>query len=401
MYVESSIEEAIVLNYKIPNSRKLGQGGENIEKEWTNPPAPKGEVIVIEERFPIDGFNISLWGKVNGSEPDYNHIYNEITASINYSGIERTLSLDDKINIKLGLVDVRPSLVYGDPGPYEFTLVDTQSVRFFENITGGISLEGASLDLEFFNSFGIESRLDINKITSINTRKPNSINLQPGFPKSIQIEKVNNATPQTPTVQNLRFDNTNSNLKQFLENMPDKVELDLFVNVRPNGTIDFRDFAFDYSELKVKIKIEAPLTVGLDSFVLTTTEDFNLLGDNETQNIKEGKLLLKVKNSFPFEGGLRLEFVDELGEILFVKGTEADSRILAAEVDENTGKTVEQVESEVTVSISRTEFQLLKTAKEVKVSVLLNTKEEKRYKMYSDYGVDVQLITDFIYENKL
>jgi len=401
MYVESSIEEAIVLNYKIPNSRKLGQGGESIETEWTIPPAPKGEVIIVEERFPIDGFNISLWGEVAGTEPYYNHLYSEVTASIKYSGIERTISLDDKVNISLGLVDVRPSLVYGDPGPHEFTLLDTQSIRFFENVMGTVSLEGASLDLEFFNSFGIESRLDINSISSINTRKPNRVNLQPGFPKSINIEKVSNATPQTPTIQNLRFDNSNSNLKQFFENTPDKIELDLFVKVRPNGTIDLTDFAYDFSELKVNLKLEAPLTIGLDSFALITTENFTLLGENETQNIKEGKLILKVKNSFPFQGDLRLQFVDGQGEVLFAKLPDVGSRMEAAEVDVNTGKTVGHVESELAVSISRSEFQLLKSAEQVEVKVTLNTKDANRFKMYSDYGVEVQLITDFIYENKL
>jgi len=96
----------------------------------------------VEERFPIDGFNISLWGKEKSTAPDYNNVYSEMTASIKYSGIERTLSLDDKINIRFGLVDVRPSLVYGDPGPHEFALLDTQAIRIFENVTGNISLEG-------------------------------------------------------------------------------------------------------------------------------------------------------------------------------------------------------------------------------------------------------------------
>jgi len=73
----------------------------------------------------------------------------------------------------------------------------------------------------------------------------------------------------------------------------------------------------------------------------------------------------------------------------------------AAEVDAITGKTVGQVESEVVVSISRTEFQLLKSAEQVEVTVILNTKDAIRYKMYSDYGVEVQLITNFIYENRL
>lgn len=214
------------------------------------------------------------------------------------------------------------------------------------------------------------------------------------------LEKSTNP-PLIPFEKIVELDKSNSNVKQFLENMPNKLYPDLDVIIRPNGTINRNDFAFAQSKVSVNFKIEAPLTIGLDSFTLTTTENFNLIGENETQNIKEGKLILKVKNSFPFQGDLRLQFVDGQGEVLFAKLPDVGSRMEAAEVDANTGKTVGHVESELVVSISRSEFQLLKSAEQVEVKVTLNTKDAKRYKMYSDYGVEVQLITDFIYENKL
>jgi hypothetical protein len=400
--VESSIEEAIVLNYAIPNSKKQGAVG-FITKEWVVPAAPKGEKIYVEERFPIDDFNIYLWGETNGSLPDYNHIYNELTASIKYSGIERTLSLDDKISIEFGLIDVKPDLVIGDPGQHDFGTKDTVTLKAFDNLSGKILLDDAKISLDFYNSFGIQSNVTVNELISENTNNGKKVKLSPmgELSSTILLEKATNP-PFIAFEKSIILDKSNSNVKQFLENMPNKLYPDLDVVIRPNGTVNRNDFAFAYSKVAVNFKIEAPLTIGLDSFSLTTTEEFNLLGDNnETQNIKEGRLLLKVKNSFPFEGDLRLQFIDGQGELLFEKVPDAGSRMSAAEVDAITGKTVGQVESEVALSISRTEFQLLKSAEQVEVTVILNTKDATRYKMYIDYGVEVQLISNFIYENKL
>lgn len=400
MKVESSIEEAIVLNYTIPNSSKWAEPGV-ITKEWVIPAAPKGEKVYIEERFPVDSFNIFLWGKERSVAPDFNHIYNELTASIRYSGIERTLSLDDKISIEFGLIDVKPDLVIGDPGPHSFSLQDTVSLKAFDNLSGNLSLDDAVVSLDFYNSFGIQAQVTVNELISENTNNGSKVKLSPlgELASPLLLEKATNP-PLTPYEKTILLDKSNSNVKQFLENMPNKLYPDLDVVIRPNGTINRNDFAFAQSKVAVNFKIEAPLTIGLDSFSLTILEDFNLLGDNETQNIQEGKLLLKVKNSFPFEGDLRLEFVDQQGGVLFAKGSDTGSQMQAAEVDAITGKTVGQVESEVAVSISRTEFQLLKSAEQVEVTVILNTKDAIRYKMYSDYGVEVQLITNFIYENK-
>ncbi len=401
MKVESSIEEAIVLNYTIPNSKKWGSVG-IITKEWTIPAAPKGETVYVEERFPIDDFNINLWGKSNSSAPDFNHIYNELTASIKYSGIERTLSLDDKISIEFGLIDVKPTVVIGDPGPHSFSLKDTLSLKAFDNLSGKVSLDDAMISLDFFNSFGIQANLTLNELVSENTKNGTRVKLvsDSELSSALLLEKATNP-PLAPYERTVTLDKYNSNIKLFLENIPNKLYPDLDVIIRPNGTINRNDFAFDVSKVSVNFRIEAPLTIGLDSFTLTTTENFNLLGENETQNIKEGKIILKVKNSFPFQGDLRLEFVDGQGEVLFAKLPDAGSRMEAAEVDANTGKTVGQAESEVALSISRSEFQLLKSAEQVEVKVTLNTKDANRFKMYSDYGVEVQLITDFIYENKL
>ena len=78
-----------------------------------------------------------------------------MVAKIEYTGIERTLSLSDKIKIEFGLVDVIPELIIGYPGLHNFTIKDSLELPALKNFKGNLSLEDASLELNFYNSFGI------------------------------------------------------------------------------------------------------------------------------------------------------------------------------------------------------------------------------------------------------
>ena len=175
--VESTVEEAIVLDYSLPNSYKAGQPGSPLQKTWTVPPAKKGEKVFVEEMFPIGGYSIYFWGKSNLENPTFNHVYTELLARIEYSGILRTLSLEDKIRIELGLVDLVPELIIGDPGRHVLTSKDTLGLKIFDNIQGDLSLEDAKMSLNFYNSFGIQSLLDIREIKGQNTRNGKSLKL--------------------------------------------------------------------------------------------------------------------------------------------------------------------------------------------------------------------------------
>ena len=54
MKVESSIEEAIILEYEVPNSNRAGDTN-SIYKEWIIPAAKPGEIVNVEESFQLTG----------------------------------------------------------------------------------------------------------------------------------------------------------------------------------------------------------------------------------------------------------------------------------------------------------------------------------------------------------
>lgn len=400
--VESTVEEAIVLDYSLPSSFKDGEPGTPLSKTWTVPPAKKGEKIFVEEMFPIGGYTIYFWGKSNLENPTFNYVYTELIARIEYSGILRTLSLEDKIRVELGLVDLIPELIIGDPGRHELSSNDTVGLKLFDNIIGGLSLEDAKMNLNFYNSFGIETLLDIKEIKGQNTRNGKSLKLiSSELLNPILLKKAVNNPPLMAYEYDVMLDKANSNLKQFLELMPNKLVPEIEAVVRPNGTINQNDFAFDVSELLVNIRFEMPLKFGLDNLTVAVNESVSFFSDEKVDNIKGAQLILKLINDFPISGRIKMVFKDKMGEQLFELFSGDNYEMTAAEVDLQTNKTKVPTESELIANISRDQAKLLSQTKSIDLEVYLNTEDAKRHLMFSDYTINAKLISDFIYENNL
>jgi len=400
--VESTVEEAIVLDYSLPNSFKEGQPGSPLQKTWTVPPAKKGEKVFVEEMFPIGGHTIYFWGKSNLEQPTFNHVYTELLARIEYSGILRSLSLEDKIRVELGLVDLVPELIIGDPGRHVLTSKDTIDLKLFDNVQGGVNLEDAKMKLNFFNSFGIESLLNVKEIKGKNTRSEKNLKLiSSELTSPILLKKAVNNPPLVGYEYDVELNKSNSNLKQFLELTPNKLMPDIEVVVRPNGTINQNDFAFDVSELLVNIRFEMPFKFGLDSLTISSNQAIDFPNNKKIKNIKEGQLILKLTNDFPVNARLKMVFKDETGTKLFDLFTDDGHEMVAAEVDPLSGKTQNPTESELIATLSREDCEQLPYARSVELIVFINTDDAKRYSMFSDYSIKAKLITDFIYENSL
>jgi hypothetical protein len=401
MRVQSSIEEAIILDYLIPNSESV-RDGPPVRRKWTVPAAKPGQTVYLNEEFSIAGSEIFLWGETNSEAPLTNHVYSELIAKIAYSGIERTLSLTDKIKIEFGLVDVVPKLVFGDPGYHELNLGDTTKLTIFKNVEGNLSLEDATLEMLFVNSFGIDSEIDIKSLKGVNNRKPNTVVLSAEqLSAPIFLEKVSNSSTTTPIEKSILVDKTNSNLKQFLENMPDELHAEIIGKVRPKGTINLSDFAYDFSELIVNLRIDVPMQVGMDGLTLKSKSSINLFANEQIEGVREAALRITAFNNFPIQAKIELEFLDGSGNVLTTLFADGNSTVAAAEVDPITEKTAAAVESSLETTVTRPQMVLLKNATDVNVKVTLDTKDNTRYKLFSDYGIKVQLSTEVVYENKL
>lgn len=398
MKVESTIQEAIQLEYEIPLSSKPGSP-DPIQQSWYIPPAEPGKTVEIEERFPIDGYAIILKGKDPNQLPTFNHIYSELVARTEYSGKERTLSLNDKVKIEFGLVDIKPLLIIGDPGKHDYSFNDTLILDELKKIEGNLSLEDAEIALNVENSFGIEAQMIVNNIVGLNTRNGKNVALQsPNLKDPIFVGRAVNTTEFIPATKSLVLNKENSNLKLFLENLPDEIIADIAATIRPNGTIDQGDFAFNHSTLDASLDLEVPLKLNANELTLRSTGNIDWSSVENIEGVQQLKLMVRAENDFPLDAEVAILFLDETGAVIS-KLSDSARKVLAADLDPVSRHTVGSTTSELEFPLSRQQTQaVLASASQIQIETIFNSPQAYRAPLKDTYKLNVKVIADATYK---
>ncbi|MCB9245407.1 MAG: hypothetical protein H6606_03165 [Flavobacteriales bacterium] len=398
MTVHSTIEEEITLDYRIPFSGLNGDFSKPLIQKISIPPAPPGSKKIVEKKFPLDGYVIVYKGKDPLNPPFYNTVYSELKASIVYSGLERSISLNDSVFIEFGFVDIEPEYAYGDFGYKEFNFNEEEEVKVLKDVQGSINFEDMWMNLLIENAFGIQANVTFNSITSINERTGNTVALQrPGLMnEEILLNKAFNP-PFQPFRRSYVLNGSNSNVKQFMENIPNKIGADIRLVSRPYGSNDLTDFVFRESYLKAILRLNIPVQFNLGNLRLTQKQAFNFEASAETDRIRSGKFRLKVLNDFPISAALQIDFLDEEENILHSLFNPAGT-IEGAEVPSGSERSIEPRLTYLTHDLGPAEIELIKNAVKVRTTATLNSPDSKRYKIFSDYQMSILLSGEFEYD---
>ncbi len=398
MKISSTIQEEIIIDYSFPNSGEGGDFNKPFNKQYRVPPAEPGTVQVIEGEFPLDGYVMQYKGKDPNEAPFFNTVYSELTARTVYSGKVRDLSLDDFVEIDFGLVDVKPEYAFGDFGLKEFEINEITEIPIFKNVSGTVDLEDVSMALYLENAFGIEALTTINSITASNTNNNTSVSLtQPlVIGKDVLLSRATNP-PLFPKTQVFIFDKNTSNIKEFTEVLPDKIETNIKIVSRPNGSNGYTDFVKDESYLKARLRVDMPVQFATDNLTLVQKRPFNLLDVENSDRIKSGTFTLHVENDFPIDVSFIIEFLSDTDEVLATLFNSGE-KIEAAQVNTSTGKTDGSVKSSLKAEVSEQTMDLIKDSRKVRITAVFDTPNGNRNTMFSDYKLKTQLTADFIYE---
>ena len=172
-------------------------------------------------------------------------------------------------------------------------------------------------ELGLYNSFGIQALLDVSNVVGLNERNPSNVKLiSSEISEPILLDKAVNSVEFVPDTVQLVLDKSNSNIKQFLENIPDKISPHIDATIRPYGTVNLGDFAFHYSTLDADLKLTVPLKVGFEDFSISSLDDITLFQEEDIESIKEVVLSFRVENSFPITALLSVQLYDEQKEVI-------------------------------------------------------------------------------------
>jgi hypothetical protein len=394
--VRSKIKEKTHFVYMLPCATL---NGVPFKIDVEVPAGVGGNAGIYNETFDLSGYVIDLTGI---SHNKINTIYTSLTASISSSAPGNvTVQPEDSLVIENSFYDMLPYYAKGYFGTNTFNIgPEFTDFTMFNRITDGtIQLENVDFNLSLENPIGMDARVFINNLKSINSRTGNSIDLTNSLiGNAININRAaESGTTVYPTYANFPLTVSNSNIKPMIENLPDKFGYSLKIITNPLGNVSgSNDFIYADQLLKAKMRMEIPLSLIATNLTLVDTLDLNIQNPDGTQDVHSGSITLLADNGFPFDASVQLYMLDDYNQITDSLYTYANT-IDQAPVNSSL-RVVGKKSTKLISEVSESKMDLLYKTKKVKLKVKFNTLSQSQFvKIYSDYGIDIKLIGDINY----
>ncbi|HEX7415325.1 MAG TPA: hypothetical protein VF411_14875, partial [Bacteroidia bacterium] len=280
---------------------------------------------------------------------------------------------------------------------------DTAAFTVFNSIKKGIlNLNSATVSLNISNQFGVAMKADISNIISINTNNPSTVTLTSIGSVLVNAAHDNNGPNNpivsiSPCIKNITLNNNNSNVKDFIGNLPGRLSYKLTAQVNPMGNQSGNnDFSYYGTSFSASLNMNVPLYFSASNLMLADTVSINLSSVNQFQNINRGNLILTATNSYPFSINLVATLLDgnkqAIGSLF-----SSPSLIQVPPLDVN-GKVTAPLKSKLYIPLTPQKISVLQKARYVYYTSTFNTgNQPNQVKFYSNYTLDLLLTADINY----
>ena len=392
------VQARVIYTYKIPGAIK---NGVPFQVTTTMNAAPPGGFTNYVDSFDMSGYIVDLRGSTGNS---FNKLTYSVTARSDTGITPINIAAGDTlVNINAGLHDIVPYYAKGYLGQTEIDESPaSQDFNLFSFIQSGhIRLQEAKLKLTIENSIGVDAQAFIMHLQSVNTHTASVVDMaSPIINHAINlnraVESGNPLSPVNPSPTTVQFDNSNSNLRTFLENFPDRLNYQFKLKINPLGNISGgNDFIYTDYLGKTTVRAELPLAFAADHLTVADTAAFVIENSENYDPIGDGKLTLIVENGFPFDAAIQLMVLDENNHLLDsipVAGT-----IAAGSTDTNF-KVTAPTRSLIPIYIDANRKQHILNGKNISIQASFTTPAfPQYYQIYSDYKLYVKLVADAAY----
>ena len=420
----SSLQDSIRIKYTVPNLVHPVTK-ESFKIDTVIPPAIANGLSKINLTYRMDDYYFLLNGygiesyyspKIDydssGTAGDAKDLVNAfitiLEAKIQYSGQLKTISVDDSIYVHASIVDLAPKYARGHIGSnIEKIGPDTIDIGIFNNIrSGSIDLDQVNFEIETVNGIGVTALATLNKLQSKN-KQGNLVSLNMTDNTMSIAKAIDNGTYANQISSSKILNSGNSNITDFISNMPNKIIYDINVEINgvdnPSNNVDTvinnpPNFLYYDSGMKTNLNIEIPLSFFVDSLVLVDTIDFDF-NTEKNRGVESGEFTLFVDNGFPFNATTTLYFMDD--NYIIIDSLWSDQTIIKGNIGIS-GKVVSSNESQIQFKISKEKMDVIKTARKIHIVAGFHTFDildpsAVHQKIYSHYTFKMKLVGDFNY----
>ncbi|MBP6731598.1 MAG: hypothetical protein KA149_06035 [Chitinophagales bacterium] len=396
----SSIQQPMRLTYILEGA--YDKSGNPLKAVTNIPAAAPGQPVTINTPYNIAGYSINLTGK-DGTK--FNTYTQTVVAYTDSTGLLAHITSADSLNIKYVIRDIAPNYIKGYVGTDTISQADTAGFDFLNIFkSGSIDLEEVNMTIGIENGIGVDGEVRINGLTAESAN-----NGSKSLTGSIlgQPLRINRATdfPLHPSLNEFAVNNSNSNIRELLGILPNKLRYDVQVKTNVLGnTQQYRDFAYLESALKLSLNAEIPLSIIANHLVLKDTFAFDLSGTNtNVAGISDGVINLIAKNKYPIEAVLTMVMYDDAWAP--VDTLVIDTRVAAADLN-NSCRADAFKATKVPLYINEDRMTNVKRAKHAVITADFSTVANnsicngKHLKIYSDYNLDITFTARFNYNVK-
>ncbi len=401
LHLQNDIRRRVIVRYQIPCA---SLNSIPFDMSYTIPAAADSlHAEFMDVTIDLSGYSIDFTG---ANHDRVNTLTTTFTARIDPTDNDATIYTSDTVGVNNTMKGIKPYYIRGYFGN-ETTQIgpdETDFPIFKKVIAGSLGLDSLKMSLSIDNYIGMDSRLTINSIWSRNTRTNHSVYLNNsvmGMPINVnRAQYTNSWLPVVPSSYNFVFDNSNSNAKALVENLPDKLGYDFTLITNPLGNVSGNnDFLFANYTIDSKLNIEMPLNLFADQLVTSDTvlPDFSSFKNRD--KILKGTLTLFAENSFPFEADMNLYFIDVLGNI--TGSVVAQPNAIASSPTNIVGGYVVSVghtSSQLSIPLNETQTQALLNSTKIIFVSKFDTHSIPMYaKIFDTNHLDLKLTANFDY----
>ncbi len=351
----------------------------------------------------LSGYKIDFSGKNQDTINSLNYI---LSGSIDSSGNFVHLTMNDSIYINCSFSNILPDYARGFFGNRHIEQDSTISFSFLNDLQiDNLDFNDVRVSLSVENQIGANAVANITELTSINTNHNTSVSLsgsalsspfnilKPNDPHSTLIDVI-------PTVNNLTLNNSNSNINQLINNLPNKfrykVALDINQGITPPPPGSGTDFIYYGDKVSSKLNIEVPLSFIAGKLVLidTVAPDF---ANTDVSNVNGGSIIVNSANMYPIDASTKIYFVNELN-IIYDSISVIPIYIDAASINPISHKVTQPKIAKNIIPLTKAKLNSLFLSKKLIIEARFNTQPANTHvKIYNDYYIDFKLIGDFSY----
>jgi hypothetical protein len=312
--VESTIQENMTMVLKIPSASLNGVPLERVVKM---PGAKPGTTERKEETVDMSGYLLDYRGRDPNVKDTVNTFHQIMIVSLDSSGRKVQVTLNDSLRIYYALTDLLPEYATGYMGQTLNTSVGKAPFVLFKGADGNIVFKDFKASVLVKNSIGAEGRVRVKSLESENVFSGNKVKLSASpLNNDVLIGPAPFMYGET-TDKQVVLDGSNSNIKAFVENLPQLIHYDIDIETNPNGNVsNWKDFVFDNSSADIYLRLEAPVSFTVGGLNLRDTQGIEAASVPQVQRVKSATIIFDVENDYPFEVDMAFSLLDQYGNAL-------------------------------------------------------------------------------------